>query len=102
MAQNSQVNVGIKFRSDTKEVENSLNKLKKSLQDLQSVKPMNFKGTRDELEDLKKDLKEVEQALSIAFNPKLNTVNLNSFYQKLNESGISVNKLSQDMAKMGP
>lgn len=102
MAQNSQVNVGIKFRSDTKEIENSLNKLKKSLQDLQSVKPMNFKGTRDELEDLKKDLKEVEQALSIAFNPKLNTVNLNSFYQKLNESGISVNKLSQDMAKMGP
>jgi len=30
MAQNSQVNVGIKFRSDTKEVESSLNKLKKS------------------------------------------------------------------------
>jgi hypothetical protein len=31
MAKNSQVNVGIKFKSDTKEVENSLSKLKKSL-----------------------------------------------------------------------
>jgi hypothetical protein len=63
---------------------------------------MNFKGTRDELDDLKKDLREVEQALSMAFNPKLNTINLNSFYQKLNDSSLSITKLSQDMAKMGP
>ena len=44
MANNSQVNIGIKFKTDSKEVEQSLNKLKKSLQEIQKIKPENFKN----------------------------------------------------------
>ena len=71
MAQNSQVNVGIKFRSDTKDVENSLNKLKKSLQDLQKIKLGDFKGSKEELQRIQKQASQVEKALNRAFNPTL-------------------------------
>lgn len=102
MAQNSQVNVGIKFRSDTKDVENSLNKLKKSLQDLQKIKPANFLGTEEELKKIQGEISQVEKALNKAFNPTLNTTNLNTFYNELSKSGIQINKLSKDMAQLGP
>ena len=102
MAQNSQVNVGIKFKSDTKEVESSLNKLKKSLQDLQKVKPTNFLGTEQQLKRIQKEISQVEKALNKAFNPTLNTTNLNTFYNELSKSGIQINKLSKDMAQLGP
>ena len=102
MAKNSQVNVGIKFKSDSKEVENSLSKLKKSLQDLQKIKPANFLGTEEELKKIQGEISQVEKALNKAFNPTLNTTNLNTFYNELSKSGIQINKLSKDMAQLGP
>ena len=102
MAQNSQVNVGIKFRSDTKEVESSLNKLKKSFQDLQKIKPGNFKGSREELQRIQKQALQVERALNRAFNPTLKTTNISSFKAELENSGISIKQLSTDMASLGP
>lgn len=101
MAQNSQVNVGIKFRSDTKEVENSLSKLKKSLQDFQKVKLGDFKGSADELDRVKETAQKVESILGRAFNPTLNTTNISTFNNELKKSNLTIEQIKSDFSQFG-
>ena len=101
MANNSQVNIGIKFKTDSKEIEQSLNKLKKSLQDIQKIKPGNFSGTKKQLEDIKETASKVEQAMEKAFNPTLNTTNIATFKSSLKDSGLTVNQVKSDFSKLG-
>ena len=101
MAKNSQVNIGIKFKSDSKEVENSLSKLKKSLQDLQKIKPGDFNGTKKELNEAKNTAKQVEIAMEKAFNPVLNSTNINTFKASLKDAGLTVEKIKSDFAQFG-
>ena len=102
MAQNSQVNVGIKFRSDTKEVENSLNKLKKSLQDLQKIKLSDFKGSAKDLDEMQQTAKKVQIALEKAFNPTLNTTNVKTFQSELQKTVGSIDQVYNKLKLAGP
>ena len=102
MAQNSQVNIGIKFRSDTKEVESSLNKLKKSLQDLQKIKfNKSFDGNRQEFNEVKARITEIQNLMKTAFNPTLNTSNITAFKNELEKSGISLKQIQSDFSRFG-
>ena len=77
-------------------------RLKKSLQDLQKIKPGDFKGSREELERIQKQALQVERALSRAFNPTLKTTNISAFKAELESSDITIKKLASDMASLGP
>ena len=101
MANNSQVNIGIKFKTDSKEIETSLNKLKKSLQEIQKIKPGNFSGTKKQLYDIQETAKKVEQAMEKAFNPTLNTTNIATFKSSLKDSGLTINQVKSDFSKLG-
>ena len=57
----------IKFGIDFEANQASLNKLKKSLQDLQKIKPGDFKGSREELQRIQKQALQVERALKKSF-----------------------------------
>ena len=92
----------IKFGIDFEVNQSNLNKLKKSLQDLQKIKPGDFKGSREELQRIQKQALQVERALNRAFNPTLKTTNISSFKAELENSGISIKQLSTDMASLGP
>lgn len=102
MAKNSQVNVGIKFRSDTKDVENSLNKLKKSLQDLQKIKLSDFKGNAKDFDQMQQTAKKVQIALEKAFNPTLNTTNIKTFQSELQKTVGSVDQVYNKLKLAGP
>lgn len=101
MANNSQVNIGIKFKTDSKEVEQSLNKLKKSLQEIQKIKPENFSGTKRQLYDIQETANKVGQAMEKAFNPTLNTTNITTFKTALKDSGLTVSQVKSDFSKLG-
>lgn len=92
----------IKFGIDFEANQASLNKLKKSLQDLQKIKLGDFKGSKEELQRIQKQALQVEKALSRAFNPTLKTTNISAFKAELESSGITIKQLSTDMASLGP
>ena len=92
----------IKFGIDFEANQASLNKLKKSLQDLQKIKLGDFKGSKEELQRIQKEALQVEKALNRAFNPTLKTTNISAFKTELEKSGITIKQLSTDMASLGP
>ena len=92
----------IKFGIDFEANQASLNKLKKSLQDLQKIKLGDFKGSKEELQRIQKQALQVEKALNRAFNPTLKTTNISAFKAELESSGITIKQLSTDMASLGP
>ena len=92
----------IKFGIDFEANQASLNKLKKSLQDLQKIKLGDFKGSKEELQRIQKEALQVEKALNRAFNPTLKTTNVSAFKTELEKSGITIKQLSTDMASLGP
>ena len=91
----------IKFGIDFEANQASLNKLKKSLQDLQKIKLGDFKGSKEELQRIQKEALQVEKALNRAFNPTLKTTNVSAFKTELEKSGITIKQLSTDMASLG-
>ena len=101
MAKNSQVNVGIKFKSDTKEVENSLSKLKQSLTEISNINITNFSGKEQDLKQIQKTAKQVKNALEQAFNPTLNTINIESFYNSLKKSNITIKQVYTSFSQLG-
>ena len=92
----------IKFGIDFEANQASLNKLKKSLQDLQKIKLGDFKGSKEQLQRIQKQALQVEKALNRAFNPTLKTTNVSAFKTELEKSGITIKQLSTDMASLGP
>ena len=93
----SNINIGVKYNVD----QASVNAVKKSLQDLQNIKPTDFKGTRQELRKVSETAQQVEIALQRAFNVNLGSLNVSSFTQQLQTAGLSVNKIYQEFSKAG-
>ena len=71
-----------------------LNQLKKSLQDIQNlttrdlmnINGNNFNKAKEDLKTIKSQAEKVEAALKQAFNPKLGTVNVETFNNVLKKS----------------
>lgn len=83
--------------------QNNLNQLKASLQDLQKLKIgdiMKINNTdaasaTSALNKIKVEAGKVEDALRLAFNTKLNTVNIETFNQSLKQSRTSIEQVYQ-------
>jgi len=94
------ITFGVDFKIDN----SNLDKLKKSLSEIQSLSSKNveFKLGTDaasELKKIKTTANEVEKALMKAFNADLGTINISKFNQEL--SRIGINKIAQDFSKLG-
>ena len=90
------IEFGVSFKTDS-----SLDKLKKSLQDLQKVKLGDFKGSADDLDRVKETAQKVESILSRAFNPTLNTTNISTFNNELKKSNLTVEQIKSDFSQFG-
>lgn len=86
-----------------------LNQLKKSLQqmqklnwnDLMKINGGSLDQAKQAYRDIHKQAEKVETALKAAFNPKLNTVNIEKFKNQLAASGTSLNSLYSTFHKAG-
>lgn len=81
--------------------QSSFNNVKKSLQDLQKIKIKDFSGTNKELEDIQRTAKQVEQALTKAFNVNLGSLNTQRFNSELSSAGLSIDRIYQSFSKAG-
>ena len=108
MAQQRQIMYSIDFEVNKKKIE----QLKKSLQDIQKmtiadvsagkIDNNNFKKMQEQLRDAQSAARVTEQALTKAFNPKLNTTNIEKFKKELSASGLNMDTLRKKMQSVGP
>lgn len=91
----------IEFQVGFKADKSGINDIKKSLQDLQRIKIANFDGPKEDLKRIKNTAKQVQSALTKAFNPNLNTINLKTFNSSLKESDLTINKIYSDFSQAG-
>ena len=94
---NSQINIGVKYNVD----QASVNAVKKSLQDLQNIKPKDFNGPKKDLDDIKLKASQVEAALTKAFNVNLNSLNTQVFNAELQKAGLNIDKIYTSFSKIG-
>ena len=94
---NNRINFQVGFNVDR----TSLNQVKTAFQEIQNIKPASFSGTEAELQDIKLKAKQVESALSKAFNVKLGSINANQFYNSLDKAKIKIDDLYTDLSKIG-
>ena len=92
------IKFGVGFETD----QTSLNKLKKSLQDLQKIKLGDFKGSAKDLDQMQQTAKKVQIALEKAFNPTLNTTNVKTFQSELQKTVGSVDQVYNKLKLAGP
>jgi len=71
------------------------------LQDIQKIKPANFEGSKKDLQEIKSTANDVEKALSKAFNPNINSINLKTFDNELKATGRSINDIYASFSKAG-
>jgi TP901 family phage tail tape measure protein len=97
-------NNNIKFNVGFNVDQTGLNKIKTSLQSIQNLKVTDLVDTKqstENLEKLKNTAKTVQEALEDAYNPKLDTTNLEKFNTTLKSSGLTVNEIQSDFAMAG-
>lgn len=89
----------IQFQVGVKKDEASFKSLKQSLQEIAKIKPTEFTGSIKELNEIKDTAKKVETALTNAFNPKINSINLKEFKQQL--GSLNIDKIYKDFSQLG-
>lgn len=104
---NKQIRYGIGFDID----KSGLQDLKNDLSKIQQMSAKEFKintGSTESFDQIKtkltsiqKDANTVESALREAFNPKLNTINIETFNKKLSEAGLTLKNIKQSWAAAG-
>ena len=106
MAKQEQVTIGINFDINKRQLQS----LKTQLQNISKLKTTDvmastgkdFNESRKALIATQLEAKKVEEALRKAYNPKLNTTNIEKFKQELGMSGQSLSRLRETFAKIGP
>ena len=94
---NNRIDFGVHFNTD----KSSLEQVKKALQEIQNIKPSQFKGTVTQLKEIQNVAKQVETALQNAFNVKLGNFNISEFKRQLKEAGTDINTIYQSFSNLG-
>lgn len=98
-----QINFGVGFNVDKSE----LNDLKKAIDQIYATKPSSIidaksiTDARARLTEIQNTADKVEEALTKAFNPKLNTVNITKFNTELANSGLTLEQIYKDFSQVG-
>ena len=97
---------GIDFqinKQKLKDLQNELTKISKmKLKDFMELTGKDTEQARKLLGGLQDQARSVSKALEVAFNPKLNTVNIQKFNAVLKSSDTDLNKIRQKFQQMGP
>ena len=100
---NKQIKYGIGFnvdKSGLQEVKSELMSLQKmSYSEFSLISDENLTKTRGQFEAIKRDVKSLENAIDVAFNPKLDTVNLDKFNQSI--KNLNLQRIEQSFSSMG-
>ena len=101
MANEIKYSVGFDVKqSDLNKLKSSLQQLQKlSISDVMKFNDSDISSARKTLDSIRSDAGKVEEALEKAFNPKLNTVNIERFKSELN--GLNVNQIYQSFSRAG-
>lgn len=97
------INFGVGFNVDKSE----LNDLKKAIDQIYATKPSSIidaksiTDARERLTEIQDTAGKVEEALTKAFNPKLNTVNITKFNTELANSGLTLEQIYKDFSQVG-
>ena len=106
MAKKYQLRYDINFNVDSKKIKSLQTQLKElqklTVGDIMANTGQSFAKAEASLKTVKNRALEIEDALKKAFNPKLNTINVDKFKQSLNLSSKSLQSLRQEFAKIGP
>lgn len=99
----------IEFKLKTSADLQGVNQLKKELLEVRKLANEGVSGKGifgasdiDEIQSVIKAANTLEHALQSAYDPKINTVNINKFNEIVNKSGMSVTQLSQKLLEAGP
>lgn len=106
MAKTEKIIIGIDFNIENQK----LRTLKKQLDTITKMKPTDIMAATGQdlnksvkaLNQVKTKAKEVQAALKAAYNPKLNTTNIEVFKRELGLTGKSLRELKQVFAQIGP
>lgn len=99
----SKVTVGVGFKTDT----SGLIQAKKALQEIANLNVATYTGEADyekirgSLDRIKTTAATVEKALNKAFNPKLNTLSVQTFNKELKNSNLTLDNIYKDFSQLG-
>lgn len=101
MANNSNFTLGVKTKVDVTD----LNKLREQLQDIRKMMsdPVQTEGLG--LRQIRNAItasRQLEQALTSAYDVNLNTINIDKFNQSLKKSGTNLKEIQEGLSKIGP
>ena len=94
---NNRINFQVGFNVD----QSSLSQVSAAFQKLRNFKFSDFKGTKEQLIDIKTQAQQVENALNNAFNPKLNSINIKQFQSELQSQNLSIEKIHSNFSQLG-
>lgn len=95
-----QLNVNMNFTADTSNVENNLNKLKTSLNEISSS-PIKLGSMDDELKQATTSAQQLQTHLNNAFNTKTGNLDLSKLQNSLVSSGQSLSQLGTQLLGAG-
>ena len=100
----TRVNVNLAFTADTAQAKAQLKDLQTTLNNLSSnkIKSAGMTGLTKDIQQGITASKQLESALSRATNPDTGKLNLTQFQRGIQSAGLDLNKLGQDMQKLGP
>ena len=98
-----QLNVNLAFTADTKQAQQQIAQLQKSLDSLMSSSMKNsaFTGFDKEISNAQQSVLKLKTAINNSLNADTGRLDLSKFNQQLNNSGLSLGKLASDMTAMG-
>lgn len=102
MAQTGKTNeIKFKLMFEAGDTKNAFGGLKKELQELRTLSSSALGVEPAEMQKLVGTAKQVEAAMTKAYNPKLNTINVQKFNNELKKTGLNVQTIYQDFSRMG-
>lgn len=98
--------IGIGFNVDSSQLNNlrqSLSALEKDLglSQLQIINPQSVEQAKADLQEIRSAAKIAGDAIEASFNPKLNTINVQTFQNHLKQSNVTIQMLGNSLAKAG-
>lgn len=93
----NRIDLNVGFNVD----KSGLDKVKQAFRQIQNIKPGQFQGTEAQLRKIQTQAKQVQKALSTAFNAKIGTVNLQTFQAELKKSETSINQVYASLSRLG-
>lgn len=98
-----QINVKLGFEADTKQAQQQIAQLQKSLDGLlnSSIKEGSLKGFDSDIANAQQSILKLKTAINNSLNADTGRLDLSKFNGQLNSSGLTLSSLSKDMSALG-